>query len=288
MIGRELDVAGVEGDAVEVLVAQHVAVVQAVREDPTEREAELAQPVAVMLRARVGEREVDVHAVGRARERVVARGEHHVEQVVADGAHGDDAVVVVVAVVDVHVAAHGRRLVARVAHRAAQTGALEDALDHRAVAAARTPARCARRSSSGSRGRPTAGVPRVDRRVLDRRRDVAEQQPGLDRAERDVGALAVGVRGGGFAVEPEQPALGGLGRGAPLQQREEVPAAVLGVDDGLPRFGDVVVGPLAGRPTWATTSPSSAMPTVDQRVPRRSRSATSAGSYTHAASYESP
>src|SRR6185503_6593408 len=60
VVGRERDVAGVEGDAVEVLVAQHVAVVQAVGEDPTEREAEIAQAVAVTLRARIGEREVDV------------------------------------------------------------------------------------------------------------------------------------------------------------------------------------------------------------------------------------
>ena len=83
---------------------------------------------------------------------------------------------------------------------------------------------------------------RVDRGVLDRRRDVAEQQPGLDRAERDVGALAVRVRGGRLAVEAEEPvARGSLGRPL-LQQGEEVPATVLGVDDRLTRFGDVVVG----------------------------------------------
>ena len=56
MVGRERDVAGVEGDPVEVLVAQHVAVVQAVREDPAEGEAELAQAVAVTLRPGIGER----------------------------------------------------------------------------------------------------------------------------------------------------------------------------------------------------------------------------------------
>src|SRR5439155_255415 len=81
----------VEGDAVQILVPQHVAVVQAVGEDPTEREPQLAQAVAVSLRARVGEREIDVHAIGGERERFVARREHGIEQVTADGADGDDA-----------------------------------------------------------------------------------------------------------------------------------------------------------------------------------------------------
>ena len=76
VVGRERDVARVERDAVEVLVAQHVAVVQPVGEDPAEREAELAQAVAVALRARIGERQVDVHAVGRRASAYVARGEH--------------------------------------------------------------------------------------------------------------------------------------------------------------------------------------------------------------------
>jgi len=44
VVGRERDVAGVEGDAVEVLLAQHVAVVQAVREDPAEGERSLRKP----------------------------------------------------------------------------------------------------------------------------------------------------------------------------------------------------------------------------------------------------
>ncbi len=86
---------------------------------------------------------------------------------------------------------------------------------------------------------------RVDRLVLDGRGDVAEQQAGLHCTERDVGALAVGMRGGGLAVEPIEAVLGGAGRGAALQQREEVPPAVPAIDHGLSRLGDVVVGPLA-------------------------------------------
>ncbi len=87
----------------------------------------------MVLRPRIGQREVDVHAVGRARERVVARREHGVEQVVTHGARGDDAVVVVVAVVDVNVGTRGRRLVGGVAHRAPQARAFHDGLDHRAA-----------------------------------------------------------------------------------------------------------------------------------------------------------
>ena len=44
VVGRELDVAGVERDPVEVLVAQHVAIVQSVREHPAEHEAESRRP----------------------------------------------------------------------------------------------------------------------------------------------------------------------------------------------------------------------------------------------------
>ena len=104
VVGRERDVAGVEGDAVEVLVAHHVTVVEAVREHAAEREAELAEAVAARLGAGIGERQVDVDAVGVACERVVARGAHRVEEVVADGTRGDDAVVVIGAVVDREVA----------------------------------------------------------------------------------------------------------------------------------------------------------------------------------------
>ena len=54
------------------------------------------------------------------------------------------------------------------------------------------------------------------------------------------------MRGGGLAVETEEPAPGGLVGGAALQEREEVPTAVLGIDHRLARLGDVVVGALAG------------------------------------------
>ena len=74
------------------------------------------------------------------------------------------------------------------------------------------------------------------------RRDVPQQQAGLDRAERDVRPLAVRVRGGRLAVEPEQSVAGRPLRRPLLQEREEVTAPIFGGDDRLARFGDVVVG----------------------------------------------
>ena len=111
------------------------------------------------------------------------------------------------AVVDVQVAARsGRRVGGRVGDRAAQAGALEDALDHRPVTCRRVDgtlvAVVGLQVEEHDRLAVRVGV---DRGVLHRRRDVAEQETGLDRAERDVGALAVGVRGGRLAVEPEEP-----------------------------------------------------------------------------------
>ena len=89
---------------------------------------------------------------------------------------------------------------------------------------------------------------RVDGLVLDGGGDVPEEQSGLDRAQRDVGALAVRMRGGGLAVETEETALGSLIRGPALEEREEVATAVLGGDHRLARFGDLAVGALARQP----------------------------------------
>ena len=159
VVGRERDVTGVERDAIEVLIPQHVAVVQTVGKHSAEREPELAHTVAERLRAGIGEREVDVHAVDAVRERVVAGTLEQVEQVVADRTHGHHAVVVVGAVLEVQLAATRPEHVGRrVAHGAAQSGAGRGCVRPcRGRRPADTPAARGRRWSSGRRARPTGG-----------------------------------------------------------------------------------------------------------------------------------
>ena len=161
VVGRELDVAGGEGDAVEVLVAQHVAIVQTVREHTAEREAQLARdrrPVVC----------VPGSASGRSTYTQSARRASASSRAAATASRRSSPTARTVTTRSLWSARSSttmslrrrtRRVDGCVGDGPAQPGALDDALDHRPVTRRRVHGtRSGRRWSSGRTARRIDGA----------------------------------------------------------------------------------------------------------------------------------
>lgn len=100
---------------------------------------------------------------------------------------------------------------------------------------------CDTHVEQGDRAAPPFPV-LADLRVRDGGRDVAEQEPGLFCAELEVASLAVGMYGGGLAVEPVHAPFPRVLREERLHPLEEPVAAEARVHDRLTGLPDRRVG----------------------------------------------